>query len=96
MARFSLDGSGRLKLNRESAAATYDSVVRVYNEDVNVCDKGLRVVIDETKKTMKLSRDVPYSEVADLSIFRDTQRELAARIGIAELTLAVTITVRRN
>ena len=68
-----------LKLNRESAAATYDSVVRVYNEDVNVCDKGLRVVIDETKKTMKLSRDVPYSEVADLSIFRDTQRELAAK-----------------
>ena len=68
-----------LKLNRESAAATYDSVVRVYNEDVNVCDKGLRVVIDETKKTMKLSRDVPYSEVADLAIFRDTQRELAAK-----------------
>jgi hypothetical protein len=49
-----------LKLNREAAAATYDSVVRVYNEDVNVCDKGLRVVIDETKKTMKLSRDVAY------------------------------------
>jgi ABC-type nitrate/sulfonate/bicarbonate transport system substrate-binding protein len=68
-----------LKLNREAAAATYDSVVRVYNEDANVCDKGLRVVIDETKKTMKLSRDVPYSEVADLSIFRDTQRELAGK-----------------
>jgi len=28
---------------------------------------------------MKLSRDVSYSEVADLSIFRDTQRELAAK-----------------
>ena len=68
-----------LKLNRESAAATYDSVVRVYNEDVNVCDKGLRVVIDETKKTMKLSRDVAYGEVADLAIFRDTQRELAGK-----------------
>ena len=32
-----------LKLNREAAAATYDSVVRVYNEDINVCDKGLRL-----------------------------------------------------
>ena len=61
-----------LKLNKESAAATY-------NEDVNVCDKGLRTVIDETKKTMKLSRDVSYSEVADLSILRDTQRELAGK-----------------
>jgi NitT/TauT family transport system substrate-binding protein len=65
-----------LKLNREAAAATYDSVVRVYNEDANVCDKGLRSIIDETKKTMKLSRDVPYSEVADLSILRQAEREL--------------------
>jgi ABC-type nitrate/sulfonate/bicarbonate transport system substrate-binding protein len=68
-----------LKLNREAAAATYDSVVRVYNEDVNVCDKGLRVIVDETKKTMKLSRDVPYSEVVDLSILRDAQKELASK-----------------
>jgi NitT/TauT family transport system substrate-binding protein len=68
-----------LKLNRESAAATYDSVVRVYNEDVNVCDKGLRVIVDETKKTMKLTRDVSYSEVVDLSILRDAQRELASK-----------------
>ncbi len=66
-----------LKLDREAAAATYDSVVRVYNEDVGVCDKGLRVVIDETKKAMKLSRDMPYSEVVDLSIFREAQREAA-------------------
>jgi ABC-type nitrate/sulfonate/bicarbonate transport system substrate-binding protein len=68
-----------LKLNREAAAATYESVVRVYNEEINVCDKGLRVIVDETKKTMKLSRDVPYNEVADLSIFRDAQRELASK-----------------
>ena len=68
-----------LKLNREAAALTYESVVRVYNEEINVCDKGLRVIVDETKKTMKLGRDVPYSEVADLSIFREAQRELASK-----------------
>jgi ABC-type nitrate/sulfonate/bicarbonate transport system substrate-binding protein len=68
-----------LKLNREAAAATYDSVVRVYNEDVAVCDKGLRVIVDETKKNMKLSRDVPFSEVADLAIFREAQRELGGK-----------------
>jgi len=68
-----------LKLNREAAAATYESVVRVYNEEINVCDKGLRVIVDETKKTMKLSRDVPYNDVADLSFFRDAQRELASK-----------------
>ena len=68
-----------LKLNREAAVATYDSVVRVYNEDIAICDKGLRVIVDETKKTMKLSRDVPFSEVADLTIFREAQRELAGK-----------------
>ena len=68
-----------LKLTREAAAATYDSVVRVYNEDANVCDKGLRVIVDETKKNMKLSRDVPYNEIADLSILREAQRELAGK-----------------
>ena len=68
-----------LKLNRETAMATYDSVVKVYDDDVNLCEKGLRLVIDETKKTMKLSRDVPYSEIADLSILREAQRELGSR-----------------
>jgi NitT/TauT family transport system substrate-binding protein len=65
-----------LKLNREIATATYDSVVKVYDDDDGLCEKGLRLVIDETKKTMKLSRDVPYSEIADLSILREAQKEL--------------------
>ena len=68
-----------LKLNREIATATYDSVVKVYDDDINLCDKGLRLVIDETKKTMKLSRDVSYSEIADLSILREAQRELGVK-----------------
>jgi len=68
-----------LKLNRESATATYDSVVKVYDDDINLCDKGLRLVIDETKKTMKLSRDVSYSEIFDLSILREAQRELGSK-----------------
>jgi len=44
--------------------------------NINLCDKGLRLVVDETKKTMKLSRDVPYSEIFDLSILKEAQREL--------------------
>lgn len=68
-----------LKLNREAAAATYDSVVRVYNEDAAICDKGMRSIVEETKKTMKLTREVPFSEVTDLAIFREAQRELAVK-----------------
>jgi ABC-type nitrate/sulfonate/bicarbonate transport system substrate-binding protein len=68
-----------LKLNREIATATYDSVVKVYDEDLNICEKGLRLVIDETKKAMKLNREVPLSEIADLSILREAQRELGGK-----------------
>lgn len=68
-----------LKLNREIATATYDSVVKVYDDDINLCEKGLRLVIDETKKTMKVTREVPLSEIADLSILREAQRELGIR-----------------
>ena len=62
-----------LKINREVATATYDSVVKVFDEDINKCQEGLRTVIEETRKNLKVNREVPLSEVADLSIFRDAQ-----------------------
>jgi hypothetical protein len=65
-----------LKVNKEVATATYEGVVKVYNEDVNVCEKGLRVTIEERKQILKINRDVPLSEVADLSLIREAQREL--------------------
>jgi len=68
-----------LRLNREIATATYDGVVNVYNEDINVCEQGLRLVIEETKKTVKVSREIPFNEIADLSIARVAQRELGIK-----------------
>ena len=68
-----------LKLNREIAAATYDGVVKVYNEDTTICEKGLRLVVDETKKTVKSSREMTFNDVAELAILKDAQRELAGR-----------------
>ena len=68
-----------LKVNKEVAATTYDGVVKVYNEDSSVCEKGLRVMIEERKQTLKITRDVPLSEVADLSLIREAQREMGAR-----------------
>jgi hypothetical protein len=37
-ARFSSDRVAQL--NRESATATYDSVVKVYDDDINLCERG--------------------------------------------------------
>src|ERR1044071_6697659 len=68
-----------LKLNRESAAAAYDSVVKVYDDDVQVCGKGLRLGIDETRKTVKVSREIPFNDIVDLSMSRIAQKELGLR-----------------
>jgi NitT/TauT family transport system substrate-binding protein len=68
-----------LKLNREAATATYEGVVKVYNEDPSTCEKGLRFVIEETKKTVKSSREMAFGDIADLSIFRDAQREIGTK-----------------
>jgi len=68
-----------LKLTREAAAATYDGVVKVYDDDINTCEKGLRLVIDETKKTVKSSREMSFNDIADLSILREAQREMGSK-----------------
>jgi len=68
-----------LKLNREAAGATYDSVVKVYNEDAGVCDKGLRLVIDETKKTVKTSHEMAFGDIADLSMLREALKEMGGK-----------------
>ena len=67
-----------MKLNRETAAPAYDGVVKVYDDDINTCEKGLRLVIDETKKTVKSSREMSFSDITDLSILR-TRVKIAGR-----------------
>jgi len=67
---------GWQKINREIAAATYESVAKAYSETGTVPADGLRIVIEEAKKGAKVTREVPISEVADLSTLRQAQREL--------------------
>jgi hypothetical protein len=45
----------------------------------SLCEKGLRLPIEERKQTLKITRDVALSEVADLSILREAQRELGIK-----------------
>jgi ABC-type nitrate/sulfonate/bicarbonate transport system substrate-binding protein len=69
-----------LKINKEIAAATYDSVSKAFNEDGSLPEKGLRLAIDEAKRIGKVDREVSLGEVADLSFVKEAQREL----GITE------------
>ena len=68
-----------LKVNKDVAAATYEGVAKVYNEDPSVCETGLRTMIDERKAAMKITRDVALSEVADLSLIREALREMGIK-----------------
>ena len=68
-----------LKVNKEVASLTYDGVVKVYNEDPAVCEKALRVMIDERKQALKITRDVAVSEVADLTLIREALKEMGSR-----------------
>ena len=64
------------KLDKEIAAALYDSFVKGFSVDGNLPEDGLRRLIEDTKTITKVDRDVSISEVADLSILREAQREL--------------------
>ena len=64
------------KIDKEMATATYESVLKLFNDDGSVPDKGMLLVIDELKKLGKVEREISMSEVADLSILREAQKEL--------------------
>jgi NitT/TauT family transport system substrate-binding protein len=68
-----------LKIDKEMAAATYDSSVKTFSEDLNLPDSGLRLLIDEAKRVTKVDREVSPSEVADLAILKEAQRELGMK-----------------
>jgi NitT/TauT family transport system substrate-binding protein len=68
-----------MKIDREMAIATYESTVNSFSDDLSLPENGLRLLIDEAKRVGKLTRDVSPSEVADLSILREAQRELGIK-----------------
>jgi len=65
-----------LKVDKETATATYDGASKSYNDDGSVLEAGLRVVIEEARKAANINREISFTEVADLAILREAQREL--------------------
>ena len=68
-----------MKTDKEMTTAAYESVVKLFNDDGSVPEKGLRLVIDELKKLSKVEREISLSEVADLSMLREAQREMGIK-----------------
>ena len=68
-----------LKIDRAIATATYDSLTKVFNEDGSLPEDGFRLLIEDLKKVAKVDREVAISDVADLTILREAQRELGIK-----------------
>jgi NitT/TauT family transport system substrate-binding protein len=64
------------KIEKEMATAGYESVVKLFNDDGGVPEKGLLLVIEELKRLGKVEREIFPHDVADLSILREAQKEL--------------------
>jgi NitT/TauT family transport system substrate-binding protein len=68
-----------IKIDREAATATYDSLAKAFNEDGSLPEDGFRLLIEDVKKAAKVEREVAFSEVADLTILREAQTELGIK-----------------
>lgn len=68
---------GGIKL--DSAAATYDSSWKVFNPDGTISQEGLRLVIEQAKREMKVTREIALDDVADTSALRAAQAELGLK-----------------
>jgi NitT/TauT family transport system substrate-binding protein len=67
------------RIDREMAAATYDSVSKTFSEDGSVPETGVRTLIEEARQSLKAGREVSIAEVMDLSILREAQKELGIK-----------------
>jgi NitT/TauT family transport system substrate-binding protein len=67
------------KVEREFAYASYDALRNLFNADGAVPEDGLKLVIEQTRRSNKVAREVAPSEVVDLSFLRDAQAELGIK-----------------
>ena len=67
------------KTKPEFAEAAYDSTVGVFSQDGTIPEDGLRLVIENFRKSMNLSRQVSLSDVSDSTLLFQVQRELGIK-----------------
>jgi NitT/TauT family transport system substrate-binding protein len=67
------------KTDREVATVNYEYLSKAINDDGSLPEKGFQLVIEEAMKAGKVVREISLSEVADLSILKEAQRELGIK-----------------
>jgi ABC-type nitrate/sulfonate/bicarbonate transport system substrate-binding protein len=67
------------KVERDYAYASYDALRNLFNADGSVPEDGLKLVIDQARRSAKIIREVAPAEVADLTYLREAQLELGIK-----------------
>jgi NitT/TauT family transport system substrate-binding protein len=67
------------KAKPEYAYASYDATVKVISHDGSIPEDGLKLLVEQAKRDVKITRDIPLSEVADFGILREIQKEMGLR-----------------
>ena len=67
------------KAKPEHAYAAYDATVKVISPDGGIPEDGLKFLVEQAKRDVKMTRDIPMSEIDDFSILREIQQETGLR-----------------
>jgi len=67
------------RIDKEIAAGTYEYLAKAANDTGSLSETGFRLMIDEMKELTKVSRDVAVSDLMDLSLLREVQKELGIK-----------------
>jgi NitT/TauT family transport system substrate-binding protein len=67
------------RTQREDATASYDSTWQIFSPDGTMPDDGMRLVIDDAQKALKVNRTFAINEVADAGPLREAQRSLGLK-----------------
>jgi sulfonate transport system substrate-binding protein len=67
------------KTKPEFAGAAYDSSAGVFSLDGAIPEEGLRIVIENFRKSMNISRQVSVMEVSDSALLIEVQQELGIK-----------------
>jgi ABC-type nitrate/sulfonate/bicarbonate transport system substrate-binding protein len=65
-----------LSQTNDVARDSYDSILPSFSPDGGTVDKTYEFAIESRKATVRADRPIPFSQVRDLSLLREVQREL--------------------
>ncbi|MEK7783151.1 MAG: ABC transporter substrate-binding protein [Candidatus Binatota bacterium] len=67
------------RVERDFAFQSYDGLRNLFNLDGTIPEDGLKLVIEQARKSAKVNREISPSEVADLALLREVQSEIGTR-----------------